>query len=110
MLNSTISTFRKVFTTDGNGSSTWTDNTAILVGVAASVQPQPTQEGFQAGSLTKVKVWDVYILPGQDVKPGDVMNDPDGSGTKCEILSFQDLSGRIMCGHLVASLVQTVTV
>lgn len=109
MMPQTLSTRRKVFTTDSGGSTSWTD-AVVLSGVRASIQPQPTPMGIVAGSMQEIKVWQIFIDSEQDVKPGDVIDNPDGTGGTADIVSVQDLSGRLSVTLLVAEMRRTVGV
>lgn len=93
MMPQTISTFRQVNTVDGGGSNIIT-HTPVLVNVAASIQPDSVPHAIVAGSMQEVKSWRIYILAGQDVKPGDTVNNPDGGTGTASIMSVENLSGR----------------
>lgn len=109
MMPQTVSTRRKVFTVDSGGASSIT-HTNVLVGVRASVQPEATPEGIVAGSMQEIKSWSIFIDSGQDVKPGDVMDNPDGTGGTAEIVSVQDLSGRLAVIKFFATMQRAVNV
>ena len=109
MLNGTLSTFRQVNTTDAGG-STVIGRTPVLVNVAASIQESAVPHALVAGSMQTIKSWSIYILSGQDVKPGDTINDPDGGTGTASILSVNDLSGRGDVTLLVALMQEAVHV
>lgn len=109
MLNGTLSTFRQVPVTNSGGSTTIT-RTPVLVNVAASIQPDSVPHAIVAGSMQEIKSWAIYILSGQDVKPGDMIDNPDGTGGTASIMSVQDLSGRLDVTKLVAMMERAVSV
>lgn len=105
----TVSTRRKVFTVDSGGASSIA-HVAGLVGVRASVQPEMTTHAVIAGSMQEIKSWSIFIDSGQDVKQGDVMDNPDGTGGTAEISSVQDLSGRLAVTKFFATMQRAVGV
>jgi hypothetical protein len=109
MLNGTLSTFRQVNTTDAGGSTTIT-RTPVLVNVAASIQEQTVPHAVVAGSMQTIKAWNIYILSGQDVKPGDTIDNPDGGTGTASIMSVNDLSGRNDVTILTALMQEAVHV
>lgn len=68
--------------------------TPVLVNVAASIQPDSIPHAIVAGSMQEVKSWRIYIYAGQDVKPGDIVNNPDGGAGSASVMSVENLSGR----------------
>lgn len=109
MLNGRLSTFRQVNTVDSGGSNTIT-KTPVLVNVPASIQANSVPHAIVAGSMQEIKSWAIYILSGQDVKPGDTINNPDGGSGTASIMSVQDLSGRADVTMLVALMERAVHV
>lgn len=109
MLPQTLTTARKVFVAQGGGSTSWT-TTAALTAVPASIQPGATPEAITAGAMRECKSWDIYLFADYDIKVGDTMNNPDGTGGTAEITLVQDLSGRTSTKHAVAVMEKGVDV
>jgi hypothetical protein len=60
--------------------------------------------------MRECKSWDIYLFADYDIKVGDTMNNPDGTGGTAEITLVQDLSGRTSTKHAVAVMEKGVDV